>query len=289
MVPSFQPVPAQGSQPGKAAKDAAWASFFARLLQFKQEHGHFHIPLTNPENKSLAWWANRQRTRMAAGTMQPERLQRLQAAGFPGESHLDSLAAKSWNRIWDQHFAALMEFHRINGHFDVPRDIGTSGRLREWVDHQLRKFYSGRLKPERRQKLVDVGFFNPFDVAKWNPDDPRPSDPWNVKYNDLVAFYTRFGHCYVPHPWPEQPGLGVWVQDQRKERQAGTLSAEHIARLDEIHFIWTGGWEVLGEDWRQKRKEAMGRYYHDPETPPEHFWIYRKPVIRYDEDDLENR
>ena len=93
----------------------------------------------------------------------------------------------------------------------------------------------------------------------------------------------------MPHPSPEQPALGVWVQAQRKERQAGTLSADRIARLDEIHFIWTGGWEVLGEDWRQKQKAVMGRFYHDPETPSEHYEIYHKPVVRYDEDDLESR
>jgi hypothetical protein len=102
-------------------------------------------------------------------------------------------------------------------------------------------------------------------------------------------FHKRFGHCFVPHPWPEQPALGVWVQAQRKERQTGTLSADRIARLDEIHFIWTGGWEVLGEDWRQKQKAVMGRFYHDPETPSEHYEIYHKPVVRYDEDDLESR
>jgi len=28
---------------------------------------------------------------------------------------------------------------------------------------------------------------------------------------------------------------------------------------------------VLGPDWRQKQKEVMGRFYHDPEAKPEHF------------------
>jgi hypothetical protein len=158
MVPSDQPVPVQAFPRPKAALDAAWESFFARLMEFKQQHGHFHIPGKKPEHKSLGWWAARQRTHTAAGTILPERLKRLQAAGFPGESLLDYFAAKSWNRTWDEHFAALMEFHRLNGHFDVPRDIGTHGRLREWVDHQRRKYYSGKLKPERRQKLEAAGF-----------------------------------------------------------------------------------------------------------------------------------
>lgn len=130
---------------------------------------------------------------------------------------------------------------------------------------------------------------DPLPTLETKSDNGQPADPWRDKYDDLAAFHKRFGHCYVPHPWPEQPGLGVWVQAQRKERQAGTLSAEHIALLDEIHFFWSGGWEVLGEDWRQKKKEVMGRFYHDPEMQPEHFRIYRKPVITFDDDDLESR
>lgn len=282
MVPSDQPVPAQAPPSYKAALDAAWESSFARLLEFKQRHDHFHVPY-DAEHQSLHDWTAHQRTRMYAGTMPPERRKRLQAAGFPDDPHL--IQRQNCGRIWDRHFAELMAFYRLHGHFRVRCKGAQPAGLREWVNHQRRKFNSGKLKPERRQKLTDAGFFHPSDVPG-NPGDPRPADPWDAKYHDLAAFHKRFGHCYVPHPWPEQPGLGIWVQAQRRQRE--TLSAGQIARLDEIHFIWTGGWEVLGEDWREKQKEVMGRFYRDPEMPPEHYPIYRKPVIHLDEDDLQS-
>ena len=308
MVPSDQPVPAQASQSDKAASDAAWESSFARLLEFHRQHGHFHVPLTDPEHKSLHWWAAHQRQHLSAGAMPPERRQRLESLGFPGESRF-ALQARNCGRIWDQHFAELMAFYRLHGHFRVRCKCAQPAGLREWVNHQRRQYYSGRLHPDRRQRLAAVGFFmprpatmkksppastgteqsqpvDPLISLETIPDDPHPADPWDAKYHDLAAFHKRFGHCYVPYPWPEQPGLGIWVQAQRRQRE--TLSAEHIARLDEIHFIWTGGWEVLGEDWRQKQKEVMGLFYRDPEMPPEHYQIYRKPVIHLDEDDLQS-
>jgi hypothetical protein len=110
----------------------------------------------------------------------------------------------------------------------------------------------------------------------------NPHAVWDEKYEDLVEFYQRFGHCYVPHPWPEQPALGVWVQTQRREHL--TLAPDQIARLDAIHFFWTDGWENLGADWREKQKIVMGRFYHDPDLPPDHFSINDIPLLHFDED-----
>ncbi len=247
MVPSDQPVPAHAAQTRRAASNAAWESFFARLLGFKRQHGHFHIPITDPEHKSLAWWATRQRTRMAAGTMPPDRLQRLEAAGFP--CSLNMRRSLGLNIVTE----------------NVPTGDVPTGDV-----------------PTAEVPTADVA------VLDDTISDPGPDEVWDIKYDDLLLFLQRFGHSYVPCPWPEQPALGIWVQAQRKARQAGTLSAERIARLDKLHFIWAGGWEALGADWRQQQRKVMGRFYRDPEKEPEHFEIYRKPVIGFDEDDLES-
>jgi hypothetical protein len=106
---------------------------------------------------------------------------------------------------------------------------------------------------------------------------PLPSNPWDEKYADLVQFHHRFGHCYVPHPWPEQPALGIWVQTQRRERL--TLAPDQIARLDALHFFWTDGWKNLGANWREEQKKVLGRFYHDPDLPPDHFSINGIPLI----------
>jgi len=285
MVPPDQLVTSPVAPSYSTARAAAWEGLFTELLEFHRRHGHFWVPY-DAEHQALYYWTVHQRAHLKAGRLGPERRKRLQAAGFPGQPY--SVQQEKDDLIWERHFAELMEFHQQHGHFNVPRKDADYKFLVEWADHQRRKYYSGRLKPDRWQRLEAVGF--PWSMNKrrgqveivpsgdvpagkvaaidlLTSNDLPPADPWDAKYEDLALFHRRFGHCYVPHPWPEQPGLDFWVRTQRQERAAGTLSPEHIARLDDIGFYWTGGWEVLGPDWLKKQKEVLGIFYHEP-TPP---------------------
>ena len=246
-----------------------------------------------------------------AGEQPTEPQKHESAEGFPAKPH--SLLRQADDYVWNGLFARLMEFYLRCGHLDIPRTIGNSTKLWDWADAQRQAYQNGTLKPERRQRLEAVGFI-------WSPAEPGtpggevpasdfpmeenpkgngpdgdhlieavPSDSptsWDIKYVDLVSFHQRFGHCYVPYPWPEQPGLAYWVQAQRQQR--ATLSAEQIARLDALHFYWSGGWEVLGDNWRQKEKEVMGRFYRDPAKPRDDFSLYPRPPIWFDEEDFES-
>lgn len=131
MVPSVQPVPPFAAPLLKTGpwQDAAWESFFAQLLEFHRQHGHFSVPL-DAEHKSLHYWAAHQRVHLKAGRILPERRARLQAAGFPGE--LRAVSRQADDRIWDRHFADLMEFFQQHGHFNVPRKNANYKSLVEW-------------------------------------------------------------------------------------------------------------------------------------------------------------
>jgi hypothetical protein len=159
--------------------------------------------------------------------------------------------------------------------------------LYRWVVRQQVGLADGTLPLDCQQGLADIGCFDrePAVIEKTVHDEGSGHNFWGFKYDDLLLFRKRLGHCYLPHPWPEQPGLGIWVQAQRREHEAATLSPEHIARLDDMQFIWTGGGEVLGEDWPHKQKEVMGFFYHDPEKQPEHYYLHARPPGYFDEFD----
>ena len=245
MTPPAAPSP-------KAWQDAAWASFFARLLEFKRQHGHFSVPTRGAEHKSLGWWATRQRTRLAAGTLAPERRERLAAAGFPGESG-SQLAA---NRIWDRHFAELMAFHGQHGHFRIPRTDANYKLLWEWAHHMRRKKASGRLKPDRAQRLEAAG----FPWSGWTPKSwlvaPAPRRPaarmkekvqarWEKKFNELRAFHQAHGHFHVPDSIYRFGGsltLKGWILRQRRSRKLGWLPLEQEQRLTALGFPWEPEW-----------------------------------------------
>src|SRR5438094_487112 len=64
------------------------------------------------------------------------------------------------------------------------------------------------------------------------------SDNWDERFGELKAFKEHFGHLDVPAKWLENPSLRMWVSNQRAQRKQGLLSADRVARLDEINFVW---------------------------------------------------
>ena len=235
------------------SQDGRWQARFDEFVAYRERFGHCLVPAFWRENQALANWVNTQRRRRKAGSLTPERLDRLEALGFCWDASPEPDAS------WNTHFDELAAYRKQSGHCLVPAAWPENPALAGWVRLQRSCRKKGKLSPERLDRLGRLGFV-------WNAST-RPESEWDAKYAGLVAFRQRFGHCYVPHLWAERPALGVWVQTQREKRAAGTLPPEHLARLDEIHFLWTGGWEALGAGWRQKQKDVMGQFYREPHPP----------------------
>lgn len=67
---------------------------------------------------------------------------------------------------------------------------------------------------------------------------------WTKRFEELVRFREKFGHCLVPHKWSENLALATWVKRQRyqyKLREQGkrsTLTKERRDALDALDFVW---------------------------------------------------
>lgn len=77
---------------------------------------------------------------------------------------------------------------------------------------------------------------------------------WERRLGELRAFQERYGHCYVPKYWPENRGLGKWVQRQRQGKRQGQLSEERSGRLEGIGFAWDG--RDGSRPWRARQWES---------------------------------
>lgn len=69
---------------------------------------------------------------------------------------------------------------------------------------------------------------------------------WERLFQVLEAFKAKHGHCNVPANNAEDPALGRWVAVQRYRRKMNRLTAEQVARLDKVGFLWAPGdaaWE----------------------------------------------
>ena len=198
--------------------DAAWEEMFTALKAYKQTYGNCNVTRGWKDNPQLAEWCQRQRNVYKNKKLLPDRLKRLEDIGFAW----DPLVAN-----WEEMFAALVNFKQSHGDFKVPKKWDENPTLGDWCQKQRNIYKSNKLSPDRIKRLEDIGF-------EWNPLDAR----WEKMFAALVAYKLAHGNCNVPAEWDQNPKLGQWCYVLRRSYRKGTLSADHIKRLEEIGFEW---------------------------------------------------
>ena len=119
----------------------------------------------------------------------------------------------------------------------------------------LGKNSSGRLTPDRIQRLEDIGFV-------WSV-----RDDWNKHYEELKLFRKEHGHCNVPARHSNRR-LGVWVSSQRQlyklftgvsksKRRTNPLTQERIDKLNALNFTWAirSSSDSLHDGWNRRMAE----------------------------------
>eukprot|EP00980_Cylindrotheca_fusiformis_P015736 scaffold4547_cov103-Cylindrotheca_fusiformis.AAC.8 len=97
---------------------------------------------------------------------------------------------------------------------------------------------------------------------------------WTSRYQDLVQYQRKYGHCCVPARGTKaELELSRWVKRQRcqyKRRKAGFSSAmanERIRRLEAIGFVW----DAHGRSWDQHLEELKEfKRYHGHSRVPQY-------------------
>jgi hypothetical protein len=83
---------------------------------------------------------------------------------------------------------------------------------------------------------------------------PFHDKKWQIRYTELLFFYSENGHAAVPHTYPSNPKLARWVKRQRhqykllQDNQLSTMTDERANLLDDLGFIW----DSHGVSWREK-------------------------------------
>lgn len=79
---------------------------------------------------------------------------------------------------------------------------------------------------------------------------------WNAWYELACRYYREHGNLDIPkRDAYEGKNLGLWLQRQRNEYEAGKLSAEQIQKLEVLGFAW----DTLKAEWN-RRYEQYKRY-----------------------------
>jgi superfamily II DNA or RNA helicase len=225
-------------------RDYRWDEFFNDLKAFEEKHGHCSVS-SEKDGRRLTSWVKAQRRQYSNGGLDPERKAKLDSIGF------------SWGDVatpeerWKQMYAKLEEYRRTHGNLNVPWDSKT--KLAQWMSAQRQRRVIGRLSQEQIRLLDGLGF-------RWQ-FQPKPHGSWENRLAEVAEFVAKHGHCNIPVLYRENPRLGTFVNDTRSQRKRGLLSAERIAKLDKLGFMWSGAKKVMDDGtskpWRTRFADLL--------------------------------
>jgi hypothetical protein len=181
-----------------------WNRFFTELVEYKEKNGHCDI---TQRNGSLGGWISKQRVLFRSKKLRADRNEKLLGIGFTFV-HVSN--------IWNRHFVELVEYKDKNGHCNIPTTNGSLGR---WISMQRNLFRSKKLKKDRYEKLVGIGFT--FEHK------------WDRHFTELVEYKEENGHCDIPQ---RNGSLGKWISKQRTLFRSKKLMADRYEKLVGIGF-----------------------------------------------------
>lgn len=203
------------------SRDHAWEMMFTKLEQFSQKFEHCRVPHQWAQDKPLALWVMRQRKMFLQGKILEYRKQRLNELGFTWQ------ARDVYNDQWENYLQQLIAFQNQYGHGRVPGELKN---LVSWMERQRLAKKKLQLSVERINRLNEINFIWDFDEIKKND--------WEAKYKELLQFYKKHGHSFVPTNYKENKPLGTWIALQRKIEASGKLSNSRLKKLNQVQFVW---------------------------------------------------
>lgn len=156
---------------------------------------------------------------------------------------------------WEEKFALAKRYYEEHGDLNVPpRDIAHGVWLNKWLNEQ-KQIYAGNragksLTEEQVQRLESIGMH-------WCS---KSRQMWNEQYKRAVRFYQENGHLIAPKDYLTEDGtrLNVWIQRQRAQYQAGKLTDDQIALLEEIGMVWNPAEEKWRECYEHTKEYLSG-------------------------------
>jgi len=156
---------------------------------------------------------------------------------------------------WHIMYQRLKAYYAVHGNANVPSGYEKDSQLATWVGNQRQRRKSGKITTEEVNLLDTLGFC-------WSM---RERGKWESSLAAVAAFHAVHGHCDIPLNFPENPKLGRFVNSMRTQRNHGLLSAERIASLDALGFVWKAprrakvvfGEHEVSAPWKRRFEELL--------------------------------
>ncbi len=222
----------------KSREVGTWEDRLEEIKDFKAQNGHCDVPVNYPANPKLGRFVNSMRTQKSRGVLSEKRIRLLEQTGFKWNAQTNQN-----EDFWEERCKQLLDYKERHGHGN---DYWSKDpKLARWALLQRQKKRTGTIHPKLEEMLNEVGFDWNF---KNNLDQVKLKDLWETRYQQLVDYKTRTGHCDVPARWQENYLLGNWVSRQRQLKRSSMLNPEREIMLNDIGFKWRqvkhSSWEL---------------------------------------------
>jgi len=188
-----------------------WNLMYRKLEEYHAKHGNCDVKRTllpkekkdNPDYVKLGSWVGRTRLEARRPVGHPERIE-------PYKVHALNRLEFRWQpreSDWLKNYNNLIKYMAREGRGKMP--TRRKDPLGVWCDGQINAYNKFKKKepayitPTKIQKLNDIGFV-------WD----RNSTTWELRYEALVKFHKKHGHCRVPKDHSDTV-LYRWVSKER--------------------------------------------------------------------------
>lgn len=222
-----------------------WQEMYEALRKYREQNGHVRVPQSyvTPDGRKLGIWVNKQRMEYKKGSLTEKRRLLLEALGMIWQPELLRRGT------WDDYFKLLEHYTaEHDGEFSDSHFVTADGRkLGVWLSNQRANYHTGKLLPERKRQLEELGII-------WNVLEKE----WLDHYAQAAQYYRRNGHlCLFSQRDGSAPKqLGTWLTNQRKAYYNQKLPSRQIKLLENIGMIW----DVRDASWNTMYEEAA-QYY----------------------------
>jgi hypothetical protein len=141
------------------------------------------------------------------------------------DMHNMNAREKHEHEKWNKRFMELVEYKEKNGHCNLSTKNGSLG---QWISTQRTFFRSKKLKEDRYEKLVGIGFT--FEDVKFASDDVK----WDTRFVELVEYKEKNRHYNCPIK--KNRSFGKWISKQRTLFRSKELKEDRYEKLVGIGF-----------------------------------------------------
>ncbi len=245
----------------------AWERGCASARKYRDTYGDLLVPVRYHDKSGFALgeWIVYNRQRYLNGSLDPQRIERLQSLGMVWDTG---------SALWEQSYAVAARYYLEHGDLEIPVKYVTEDgmALGIWLGGQRAAYKNKELTDDQIARLEAIG-------VDWTNRNERK---WNQAYEAAKRYYAEHGNLDVPAEYTDENGvlLGKWICRQRyafqnPERSSARITPERKRLLDELGMTWSHGnsWEYRFELVEQYKKEHNGESVPSVYKSEEGIWL----------------